>query len=140
MYRVVRASTLYYENFMRGTKSRYNLVKPFLLLVDTTVFEKAKAKMTEDYLNLCDIVTKMKALYVTGESQYHHFGMLLKEFQILGFDVNAMKASNATPTDRLKDQIDLLLQFLSYRYPFDEYDNKIGVHDLETDQFIFVQP
>lgn len=66
--------------------------------------------------------------------------MLLKELQIPGFDVEGIKPSNNTDKARLKDEIDLLLQFLAFGYPFDEYDNKTGVHDAKTGRFIFIQP
>lgn len=140
MYRVVRASILYYENHMRGSGCRYELIQPFLLLVSTNHFKSAKMEKTNDYLNLCDIIGKMKILYLTGESQYHHFDMLLKELDVLGFDVNDMNAAGVTHDDKLKDQIDLLLQFLAFRYPFDEYDNRTGIHDSKVSEFVFVQP
>lgn len=140
MYRVVRASILYYENHMRGSKGRYELIKPFMLLVDSKEFLEAKRQRTEDYLNLCDIISEMRALFFTGESKYHHFDMLLNELDILGFDIKTVRAQNVTSRAVLKEQIDLLLQFLAFRYPFDEYDNKTGVHDSSTNEFIFVQP
>jgi len=140
MYRVVRASTLYYENYMRESKARYELIKPFMLLVDSAEFYTAKKGNTMDYLNLCDIIDKMRELHSGGKPLYHHFGMLLEELQILGFDVKSMRISGTTVESKLNDQIDLLLQFLAFRYPFDEFDNKTGVHDLNTDEYIFVQP
>ncbi len=140
MYRVVRASTLYYNEYMKDSKSRYGLITPFLLLVDSRKYDLAKRNMSPEYLNLCDIVSKMKELYMTGESKYHHFNMLLDELQILGFDLQGVKAAHVTQKELLKDQIDLLLQFLSFRYPFEEFDNRIGVHDIKTNEFIFIQP
>ena len=140
MYRVVRASVLYYEEYMRQSKARYNLIKPFMLLVSSQKFKEEKKALTKAYLNLCDIVSKMRSLYNTGKSQYHHFDMLLKELQVLGFNVDEMEAAHITNAEKLDEQISLLLQFLAFRYPFDEYDNKIGVHDLKTNTFIFVQP
>jgi len=125
---------------MFGCKGRYDLIKPFMLLTGTKKLNKAKENITLEYLNLCDIVIKMKELYLTGSDLYHHFGMLLNELQILGFKVDDMVYSGRTADDVIKEQIDLLLQFLSFRYPFDEYDNKIGVHDIKTNKFIFIQP
>lgn len=140
MYRVFRASTLYYEHHMRGAKGRYELVKPFMLLTDTADFRRAKRTRSEEYLNLCDIIVRMKELYQTGEEKYHHFQMLLQEFQILGFDLHDTLPKKITDEDRLKAQIDLLLQFLSFRYNFDAFDNKTGTHDPISNTFIFVQP
>lgn len=140
MYRIVRASILYYEAHMKASTVRYELVKPMLLLIDSSKFNEAKEKMTNEYIGLCDIVSEMRKLYLTGEGMFHHFGMLLGELQTLGFDVDGMRSFNRTDADTLKDQIDLMLQFLAYRYPFDEYDNKIGVHDPATNKFIFSQP
>lgn len=140
MYRVIRASILYFENFMKSSKARYSLIEPFMLLTDSKKFKGSKERMMSDYLNLCDIISRMRVLYSTGGTQYHHFDMLLKELQVLGFDVNNMEAANITDEDKLKEQIDLLLQFLAFRYPFDEYDNKTGVHDMKTNEFIFIQP
>ncbi len=140
MYRVVMASTLYYENFMRQSKTRYGLIRPFMLLVDSARFRDSQKSVSADYLNLCDIIGRMRELYQSGESIYHHFGMLLEELQILGFAVRDMSATGTTEAGRLKDQIDLLLQFLAFRYPFDEFDNKVGVHDINTGKYIFVQP
>ncbi|MCR4437229.1 MAG: hypothetical protein NUV41_15630 [Eubacteriales bacterium] len=139
MYRVLRASILFYDEHMKQT-SRHELIRPFLLLVDTKRYQYAKEHKTADYLNLCDIISKMRSLYSTGEAKYHHFDMLLKELYILGFDISCVQPGNITHADVLKDQIDLLLQFLAFRYPFDRYDNRIGVHDIETGEFIFVQP
>lgn len=140
MYRVVRASTLYYENFMRQSKARYELIKPFMLLVDSASFRDSQKSGSMDYLNLCDIICRMRELYSSGEPLYHHFGMLLEELQVLGFDVNRMRISGTTEESKLKDQMDLLLQFLAFRYPFDEFDNKVGVHDIDTGRYIFLQP
>lgn len=139
MYRVLRASILFYDEHMKQT-SRHELIRPFLLLVDTKRYKHAKRNKTKDYLNLCDIISQMRSLYSTGEAKYHHFDMLLKELAILGFDTSCAQPENATQADVLKDQIDLLLQFLAFRYPFDRYDNRIGVHNIETGEFIFVQP
>lgn len=121
-------------------RSRDEIVKPLLLLTDSRSFNEAKAKKTKEYNFLCDIIAKMRVLYLSGESIYHHFAMLLQELQVLGFAVDSMEAVNCTDEHHLKDEIDLLLQFLAFRYPFDEYDNKIGVHDPETNQFLFSQP
>jgi hypothetical protein len=140
MYRIVRASILYYEDYMKGSGLRYELIKPFMLLTSRERFLKAKENSTTDYFILCDIVSNMRSLYNTGKPLYHHFDMLLKELQILGFEVDSLKSANITDKNRLKDQVDLLLQFLAFRYPFDIYDNKTGVHDTETNKFIFVQP
>lgn len=140
MYRVFRASALYYEYHMRGAKGRYEWVKPFMLLTDTAAFIKAKKTRSENYLNLCDILGRMKELYHTGEEKYHHFQMLLQEFQILGFDLHDILPEETTDEERLKAQIDLLLQFLSFRYCFDAFDNKTGTHDTIKNTFIFIQP
>lgn len=140
MYRVVRASTLYYENYMRQSKARYELIKPFMLLVDSARFRDSQKSCSMDYLNLCDIIYRMRELYSSGEPLYHHFGMLMEELQILGFNINSMKISGTTDEGKLKDQIDLLLQFLAFRYPFDEFDNKVGIHDIDTDRYVFIQP
>lgn len=140
MYRVVRASILYYYNNMKGAGSRYELIKPYILLINTKQFREAQLKETREYKNLCDIIAKMKHLYDTREAIYHHFGMLLQELEILGFSIKNIKEYGTTPPDVLKDQIDLLLQFLAYRYPFDEYDNKTGTHYYKTNEWIFEQP
>lgn len=140
MYRVVRASILYYENHMRGSKYRHDLIRPFMLLVDSNRFMNAKEMVTEEYLNLCDIVSEMKSLFLSGDSKYHHFDMLLKELQVLGFDVEGMSTQNVSDEDIKKSQIGLMHEFISFRYPFDEFDNKTGIHDYKTNEFVFVQP
>ena len=140
MYRVLRASILYYENHMRGCKGRYDIIKPLILLVDSSKFKEAKEKATSEYLNLCGIILRMKELYLTGEDKYHHFGMLLNELQVLGFDVENMLQAESINENALKEQVDLILQFLAFRYPFDDYDNRIGVHDKKINEFIFYQP
>lgn len=140
LYRVVRASILYFEDNMKESRARYDLIKPFMLLVDSSKFKEAKEKKTEDYRNICDILKKMNDLYVTGEAKYHHFNMLLSELKVLGFDINYTEVFNTTCDDRLNAQISLLQQFLAFRYPFDQYDNKTGVHDAVTGNFIFIQP
>lgn len=140
MYRIVRASILSYENYMKGTEARYGLIRPYLLLISRERFFGEKSAGTIDYLNLCDIISKMKQLYLTGEAKYHHFNMLLQELSVLGFDIDDIKASGVTDELKMKDQIDMLLQFLSFRYNFDAYDNQTGVHNIKTGEFIFVQP
>lgn len=40
----------------------------------------------------------------------------------------------------LEAQMSLVLEFLSYKYPFHKYYSKTGVHDRQTGEFIFVQP
>ena len=140
MYRVVRASILYYDNNMKNAGIRYELIRPFLLLTNTKKFREDKKKGTKEYKNLCDIIVQMRELYASGDAIYHHFGMLLQELEILGFHIKHIKEKGATPKDILKDQIDLLLQFLAYRYPFDEYDNKTGTHYYKTNEWIFEQP
>ena len=140
MYRVVRAGILYFENNMRESKGRYNIIGPLMLLVDTSKFKQEKIIKSELYLNLCDIIAEIRKLFLTGEDKYHHFGMLLEELIVLGFDVRDMKNEKTSNENILKDQVDLLLQFLSFRYASDEFDNKIGVHDIKTNEFIFMQP
>ena len=140
MYRVVRASILYYDNNMRNTGVRHGLIKPFLLLTDTKKFNEAKKEKTKGYQNLCDIIMQMRELYATEKAIYHHFGMLLEELDILGFSIDNIKEEGMTSAETLKDQVDLLLQFLAYRYPFDEYDNKTGTHYYKTNKWIFEQP
>jgi hypothetical protein len=140
MYRVIRAGILYFENSMRGCKGRYDLIKPLMLLVDTSKFKEAKNNNLDIYKNLCDIIGKIRDLYLTGEDRYHHFGMLLEELFILGFDVKDMKRENTTSESVLKDEVDLLIQFLSFKYSSDEFDNKTGVHDAKTNEYIFIQP
>lgn len=139
MYRVVRASILYYEKNMQGAKSRYGLILPFMLLTRLERFKTSKKNSTPAYRNLCDIVHYMRKLYNSNEDKYHHFDMLLNELEVLGFDFSNTAQYN-TPQDKLDSQISLLLQFLSYRYAFDAYDNKTGCHDLNTNQYIFIQP
>lgn len=140
MYRIVRASIQYYDDFMRDSGVRHQLVIPFTLWVHLDRFQEEKAQRTEAYSNLCDIVDQMKKLFLTSAPQYHHFDMLLGELQALGFNILDMAPAYSTATEKLREQIDLLLQFLACRYPFDEYDNRIGVHDLETNTFVFIQP
>lgn len=140
MYRVVRASILYFDDHMKSSHARHKLIEPMMLLTDSKKFNDAKETMSHQYLFLCDIINEIRRLYLTGDARYHHFGMLLGELQVLGFDVDSMERANRTPDDILKDRIDLLLQFLAYKYPFDSYDNKIGVHDPVTNSFIFSQP
>ncbi|MDO8609280.1 MAG: hypothetical protein Q7R95_01910, partial [bacterium] len=138
--RVFRASVLYYENHMKKSKSRYELIKPLALLVNCHDFLSAVEKTSKEYMNLCDIVYEMKRLYLSEVSKFHHFGMLLKELQVLGFDVEGMCHWNISDVDVLKSQIDLILEFLAFRYPFDEFDNKTGIHDFRTNEFVFIQP
>ena len=140
MYRVLRAGILYFDDNMKDCRGRYELVRPLKLLVHTSDFNDAREKKTEDYFNLCDIISRMRELYLTGEARYHHFEMLLNELQVLGFDISDVDFSKTTNDGKLKDQIDLILQFLAFRYPADAYDNKVGTHDVKTKQFIFIQP
>jgi hypothetical protein len=140
MYRVVRASILYYEKYMRGTNSRYNLIKPFMLLTSVSEFNIAKENKTDDYLNLCDIIYKMNDLALRDEDKYHHIKMLLSELHILGFNVCSTESAYVSSDELIREQIDLLLQFFAFRYPFDEFDNKTGVHDINSNKFIFIQP
>jgi hypothetical protein len=84
----------------------------------------------------------MREYFDTGEAKYHHFDMLIKELKVIGFDIDDTDTSavNVTPPEKLNGQIDLLLQFLSFRYCFDEFDDRTGVHDAKTNEFIFIQP
>lgn len=140
MYRVVRASILAYENLMNYGSARYNIILPYMLLTSLDKYNQAKQAISPEYLNLCDIISEMRSLYETENSQYHHFDMLLKELQILGFDIDRMNAANVTGSDKLADQISLLLQFLAFRYDFDRFDNKTGTHDIKNNKFLFIQP
>jgi hypothetical protein len=140
MYRIVRASILYYDAYMKGAGTRHVLVKPYTLWIHRERFIAEKAQKTEAYANLCDIVDRMKRMYETGKPQFHHFGMLLEELQVLGFETQSMEPLHVTDPDKLREQLDLLLQFLASRYPFDAYDNHIGIHDLRTRTFVFEQP
>jgi len=140
MYRIVRASVLYFEKYMKESKGRYELIKPFMLLTDSTLFRKEKETQSDEYLNMCDIIMKMRELYSENNEKYHHFDMLTKELQILGFNISDVASANITTPERLEEQINLLQQFLSFRYNFDEFDNKTGSHDTKTNKFIFVQP
>jgi hypothetical protein len=142
MYRVFRASTLYYEKNMRGVRGRYDLIKPYVLLTDTSLFNASKNSNSYEYIELIAIIKKMKELLDTGKDEYHHFDMLLKEFEILGFKIDSLNhyRNKKIDEERTKEQISLLLQFLSFRYPFDEYDNKTGVHNIIQNKFIFIQP
>lgn len=140
MYRIVRASIQCYDEYMNGAGVRHKLVIPFLLLVSLNRFHEEKARGTDAYGNLCDIVDRMATLFHTGNAIYHHFDMLLGELQVLGFAIREMEPPHTTNPEKLREQIDLLLQFLAYRYPFDAYDNKTGVHNPKTNEFIFIQP
>ena len=51
MYRVVRASTLYYEDNMKDSKSRYELILPFMLLTDTHLFNNAKETVLHNIIS-----------------------------------------------------------------------------------------
>lgn len=140
MYRIVRASILYYQEFMRDSGVRYGLVAPYVLWIHVDRYLEERACGTDAYANLSDIVGRMKDLFQTGDPRYHHFGMLLGELQVLGFDMRDMVPARTTDPETLREQIDLLLQFLASRYPFDAYDNHIGVHDPTTGSYFFVQP
>ena len=111
-----------------------------MLLVDTSKFKKAKKNMSLEYLDLCNVIVEIRKLFLKGEDKYHHFGMLLEELSVLGFDIDKMENIKVANEYILKDQVDLLLQFLSFRYPSEEFDNKIGVHNIKTNEFIFEQP
>lgn len=140
MYRVLKASTLYFDKYMRDSNGRHKLNEPFMLLTSTDKFRQAKKQRSKEYLNLCDIIAKMRECFNTGEAKYHHFDMLIKELQIIGFDIDDSYTSTAgvTHPEKLKEQINLLLQYLSFRYCFDEFDDKTGVHDAKTNEFIFI--
>jgi len=140
MYRIVRASIQYYDDFMKGAGARHKLVAPLLLLVSLNRFEEERVRGTAAYINLCDLVDRMKELFMSGQTRYHHFGMLLGELQALGFAIPDMLPSHITDPETLREQIDPLLQFLASRYPYDAYDNKTGVHNPKSNEFIFIQP
>ncbi len=140
MYRIVRASIQYYDDFMKGSGARHALIAPYVLWIHVDRFLEEKERGTDAYTNLSDIVDRMKTLFRTGDPRYHHFEMLLGELQVLGFDMNGMVPARTTDPEMLREQIDLLLQFLASRYPFDPYDSRIGVHDPATGSFYFHQP
>jgi hypothetical protein len=143
MYRIFRASTLYYENYMKDAGYRYRIIKPLMLLTSTMEFSKAKENNTPEYISLKLLINEIQRLSQLNEDRYHHFEYFLNELYTLGFRLDEMPNSIKTSDSRkeiIKDQIDLILQFFAGRYPYDEFDNKSGSHDIKNNKFIFIQP
>ena len=116
MYKLVKESSMFYKHLMKEDAYRGSLVEPFLLLEDVEKFYEAKEKHSTQYKNLCDIITKMKALYDSGDGRYHSFANFLREAEDEGFDIEAMDKINVTEKERLNDQIELIRMFMSFKY------------------------
>ncbi len=116
MYNMVKESSMSYQRLMDQKDYRGKLVKPFHLLNDIEDFAKARKSDDSTYKNLCDLICEMKKLYKTGDVKYHPFDNFLREVEDAGFDINNIKASNTTDSSVLRDQIELMRMFMSFKY------------------------
>ncbi len=117
MYALFKESCLYYNELMEDETYRKKISAPLLLLTDKKLFEDEKTSKSNTYINLTNIIHKMNALYESGNEKYHGFHNLLREISVMGFDID-MESNEKTNTDSniLEDQIELILQFIHFKY------------------------
>jgi len=116
MYNLVIESSIFFKELIKEDLYRRGLVEPILLLKDTRIFLEAKENRSTTYENLCEIISQMKNLYNSGDENYHPFANFLREVEDEGFEIDAMNRMNITEENKLKDQIELIRMFMSFKY------------------------
>ena len=116
MYNLVVESSLFYKDLMKDDFYRKSLVEPILLLKDVGTFVEAKENHSTTYENLCEIITQMKDLYNSGNENYHAFANFLRETEDEGIEVEAMDKIKKNEEEKIKDQIELIRMFMTFKY------------------------
>lgn len=116
MYRLVKESSIYYKSLMSEDSYRKSLVEPLILLIDIDKFNKAKESQNTEFINLCELISKMKKLHASGDERFHNFANFLREVEDEGFDIGTMDCADVPESEKLKDQIELIRMFMSFKY------------------------
>ena len=110
MYRIFCES---YKNFLQTFEDenyRLNISKPFELIVNTEKFEKEKAKQSELYINVCNLLDYMQ----NNIKKYPKFKAFL--WTLKSRNIVAKRYSNNDSNEKLEEQAKLANSFLKLAY------------------------